>query len=252
MNGPIRVICVDDHPLYRYAVEQILAGDGAIELSGVAGDGDAAIALVHAVEPDVILLDLGLPGRDGWSVIESLAAEGLARKVLVLSGDGDSATAAETLRLGVAGHVTKDIDAAGLKRAIEAAARGEMVLGRRLHEDVLRRSLAAVDAAPPILRRREVEIVRRLAAGRSRRAIAGELFLSESTVKAHLASVYRKLGVSNRAAAVANAIRFGILSALDGCDARPMRDARVAPQHEPDGSLGEMRTDAPSRARSAR
>jgi DNA-binding NarL/FixJ family response regulator len=179
-----------------------------MEVAGEAGDGDAALALALAVReaPDVILLDLRLPGRDGIAVLGELKARGCAARVLVLTSDTGPASASLALRAGAAGVLYKDVDPDALVRAIRSVHDGHLVLatgaaGTLVHPAA--QAWGGMDA----LTRREREVLAELAKGRSNREIARALQVSEKTVKAHVSSVLAKLGVQDRTQAALLAVR---------------------------------------------
>lgn len=211
-----RVLVIEDHPLYRFALETAMRRRRVVRLVGSAGDAEQGVALARKLRPDVVLLDVHLPGRDGLSILGELTRGTHAPRVLVLSADEDPAKVAAALRGGAAGYLSKDIDGEGVLKAIAAAMRGETVVARRLQRQVLAELCRPTPTQTPILSERELEILSLTAAGYSRRQIAEALFLGPSTVKAHLSGLYLKLGVRDRAAAVARAISLGVLSVDQG------------------------------------
>ena len=206
MAPPISVLIVDDHPVVRRGLRALLAVQDGIEAAGEAGDADTALALAAEHAPDVILLDLKLPGRDGIAVLGELKARGSAARVLVLTSATEPAYASAALRAGAAGVLYKDVDPDALVRAIRSVHDGHLLLapeaaGTLVHS--AEHSLGGVDA----LTRREREVLAELAKGRSNREIARALQVSEKTVKAHVSSVLAKLGVQDRTQAALLAVR---------------------------------------------
>jgi DNA-binding NarL/FixJ family response regulator len=210
MTQPISVLIVDDHPVVRQGLRALLEVQDGIEVAGEAGDADAALALALALAergaPDVILLDLKLPGRDGIAVLGELKARGSAARVLVLTSDTGAASASLALRAGAAGVLYKDVDPDALVRAIRSVHDGHLLLapgaaGTLVHPAA--QAWGGMDA----LTGREREVLAELAKGRSNREIARALRISEKTVKAHVSSVLAKLGVPDRTQAALLAVR---------------------------------------------
>jgi DNA-binding NarL/FixJ family response regulator len=203
---PIRVLIVDDHPVVRQGLRVLLEVQDGIEVAGEAGDGRAALALAAAQAPDVILLDLKLPGLDGLAVLGELHTSGATAKVLVLTSVTDPASAGAAMRAGAAGVVYKDVDPDALVRAIGAVHDGHLLMAPSAAGPLLHpagwpgRGLDALTA-------REREVLAELARGRSNREIARALHVSEKTVKAHVSSVLAKLGVQDRTQAALFAVR---------------------------------------------
>jgi DNA-binding NarL/FixJ family response regulator len=211
------VAVIEDHPLYRFAIGHVLEREETFALVGVASDADEGLKLVDKEKPDLVLVDLHLPGRDGISLLTELKGRPDAPRVVFLSADGDPGVVARALRQGADGYLVKDIDEGALPKALAAAARGELALPRALQQAVLRE--LHPPGSLPVLTAREREVLSLTALGRSRREIADRLCVSQATVKAHLGRLYEKLGVHDRAAAVAQAMRLGILDERAGAAA---------------------------------
>jgi two-component system nitrate/nitrite response regulator NarL len=200
----------DDHPLYRDGLTGAIRARPRLELVGEAADGSGALALISEHSPDVALLDVKMH-FDGPSVLKRLQAVGSSTRVVFLSAYLDSALVYSALEAGAPGFLSKRADRAAICDALHAAASGEIVLspetqtalGHEIHMN--RRS------DRPRLTAREYEVLALAAEGLSASAIGGRLFLSPATIKTHLGHVYNKLGVSDRAAAVAEAFRRGLL-----------------------------------------
>jgi DNA-binding NarL/FixJ family response regulator len=205
MTRPISVLIVDDHPVVRRGLRVLLEVQDGIEVAGEAGDGATALALAAEHAPDVILLDLKLPGMDGIAVLGELAAQDSPSRVLVLTSMTEPAAAAAALRAGAAGVLYKDVDPDALVRAIRAVHDGHFLLAPEAAGSLLRsgRSGGGLDA----LTSREREVLAELAHGRSNREIARALHVSEKTVKTHVSSVLTKLGVADRTQAALVAVR---------------------------------------------
>jgi DNA-binding NarL/FixJ family response regulator len=206
MAEPISVLIVDDHPVVRQGLRVLLEVQNGIEVAGETGDGPTALALAADREPDVILLDLKLPGMDGIAVLDELKARGNRSRVLVLTSVTDQAAAAAAMRAGAAGVLYKDVDPDALVRAIRAVHDGHLLLAPEAAGTLLypagwpNRGLDALTS-------REREVLAELAQGRSNREIARALHVSEKTVKAHVSSVLAKLGVQDRTQAALLAVR---------------------------------------------
>ena len=206
MSEPISVLIVDDHPVVRQGLRVLLEVQDGIEVAGEAGDGPAAIALAAEREPDIILLDLKLPGMDGIAVLGELQKRQGTARVLVLTSVTDHASAAAAVRAGAAGVLYKDVDPDALVRAIRAIHDGHLLLAPEAAGTLLRPAgwpARGLDA----LTSREREVLAELTHGRSNREIARVLRVSEKTVKAHVSSVLAKLGVQDRTQAALFAVR---------------------------------------------
>ena len=203
---PIRVLIVDDHPVVRQGLRVLLEVQDGIEVAGEAGDGPAALKLAAEQAPDVVLLDLKLPGMDGLSVLAELRDAGTRARILVLTSVTDPVAAGQAMRAGAAGVLYKDVDPDALVRAIRAVHDGHLLLAPEAAGTLLQpatgqnRGLDALTA-------REREVLAELAQGRSNREIARALHVAEKTVKAHVSSVLAKLGVQDRTQAALFAVR---------------------------------------------
>src|SRR5579863_7886318 len=202
---PIRVLIVDDHPVVRRGLRVLLEVQDGIEVAGEAGDGPAALKLAAEQAPDVVLLDLKLPGMDGLSVLAELRDAGTRARILVLTSVTDPVAAGQAMRAGAAGVLYKDVDPDALVRAIRAVHDGHLLLAPEAAGTLLRpgSQVPGLDA----LTAREREVLAELAKGRSNREIARALHVAEKTVKAHVSSVLAKLGVQDRTQAALFAVR---------------------------------------------
>lgn len=210
---PVRVLVADDHPLYREGLVRLCLNDPTVELVAQAEDGPGALIEIARSRPDVALLDLGLPGIDAVGVLEALSRENLPTKVVVVSASQDSRTVFRAVSAGALAYVIKSAPGSEIIEAVRAAARGEALIPRGLQTGLakeLRMRRETVDR--PILTAKELEVLEKAAEGLTVEGIAKVLVLSPSTVKSHLQSIYEKLGVSDRTAAVAQAMRQGLLS----------------------------------------
>jgi DNA-binding NarL/FixJ family response regulator len=197
----ISVLIVDDHPVVRQGLRALLEVQDDMTVAGEAGDGPAALSLAQSLRPDIVLLDLKLPGMDGLAALPPLRAAGL--RVLVLTSATEPSAAAAAVRAGAAGVVYKDIDPAALVRAIRSVHDGNVLLAPEAIGSLVRGSRADTLTA------REREVLAGIADGKSNREIARLLRVSEKTVKAHVSAVLAKLGVQDRTQAAVYAVRHG-------------------------------------------
>jgi DNA-binding NarL/FixJ family response regulator len=208
-EAPIRLLVVDDHPVVRNGLCSMFDRDPEFDVLGEAGDGAEAVRLAQELRPDVILMDLRMPGMDGVTAITELAARGVAARVLVLTTYDTDSHVLPAIEAGATGYLLKDAPRAELVRAVRAAAHGEAVLAPAVAARLMSRVRSP--AAGP-LSQRELEVLELVAAGTTNREAAARLFITEATVKTHLLNIYAKLGVSDRAAAVAEAFNRGLLA----------------------------------------
>ena len=207
-TGPIRLLIADDHPVVRDGLSGMFSGDDGFEVIGEAANGAQAVTLACALEPDVILMDLRMPEMDGVAAIAELARRKVAARVLVLTTYDTDSDVVRAVEAGATGYLLKDSPREDLLRAVRAAARGEAALS----PSVATRLLGQVRApAQEPLSQREFEVLELVARGATNREAAAKLFISEATVKTHLLHIYAKLGVSDRAAAVAEGFQRGLL-----------------------------------------
>ncbi|MFI7708430.1 response regulator [Nonomuraea sp. NPDC049480] len=205
---PIRLIVVDDHPIVRDGLRGMFTGEPGFEVVGVAGDGARAVSLAEELRPDVILMDLRMPGTDGVTAIRRLAERGSTARILVLTTYDTDSDVLPAIEAGATGYLLKDAMPEELLRAVRAAARGEAVLS----PSVATRLISRVRAPSDPLSARELEVLALIARGSTNREAASRLFVSEATVKSHLLHIYAKLGVNDRAAAVAVAFERGLFN----------------------------------------
>ena len=207
--APIRLLIADDHPVVRDGLSGMFSGDDGFEVIGEAANGAQAVTLACALEPDVILMDLRMPEMDGVAAIAELARRKVAARVLVLTTYDTDSDVVRAVEAGATGYLLKDSPRGDLLRAVRAAARGEAALS----PSVATRLLGQVRApAQEPLSQREFEVLEMVAGGATNREAAAKLFISEATVKTHLLHIYAKLGVGDRAAAVAEAFNRGLLT----------------------------------------
>jgi DNA-binding NarL/FixJ family response regulator len=207
-ESPVRVLIVDDHPVVRDGLRGIFESTAEFEVAGEAGNGAEAVTRARALKPDVVLMDLRMPDVDGVTAIKRLAELGLGTRVLVLTTYDTDSDVVPAIEAGATGYLLKDAPRTELLRAVRAAARGEAVLS----PSVATRLLGQVRApAREPLSNRELDVLALVARGTSNRDTATRLFISEATVKTHLLHIYAKLGVNDRAAAVAVGFERGLL-----------------------------------------
>src|SRR5689334_1573605 len=211
MAERVRVLVAEDHPLFRQAVVRTVKERPDLEVVAETADGREALDAIRALKPDVAVLDLKMPSLDGVQVLNALTRDGDPTRVVLLSAYLDGATAFEAVAAGAAAYLSKDADGARIADAIAAVARGETVIGQEVQSGLAQQIRAQRDGRRTLLSEREQEVLGHVAEGRSAPEIGRLLFLSTATVKGHLQSLYDKLGVSDRAAAVAEAMRRGLL-----------------------------------------
>jgi DNA-binding NarL/FixJ family response regulator len=204
----IRVLLVDDHPVVRDGLRGMLGAQPDLEVVGEAGDGAQALALALRHRPDVVLMDLRMPGTDGVAATARILAALPATRVLVLTTYDTDADIVRAVGAGATGYLLKDTPREELFRAVRAAARGETVLAPAVAARLL---TSLRQPAQPVLSARELEVLALVAHGASNRDVASRLSISEATVKSHLLHVFDKLGVDDRTAAVTVALTRGLL-----------------------------------------
>jgi two-component system, NarL family, nitrate/nitrite response regulator NarL len=208
----VTVLVADDHPLFREGIARAVRERPDLELVAEVGAGRSALARIRELRPDVAVVDLRLPELDGVAIANAVARDRLPTRVLVLSAFTEPRLIYEAMARGAAGYFSKDADRDAVLDAIAAVARGESRVEPGLQGslfDELR--VQARDDERPVLTPRELEILRMIADGLTAPEIGRRLYLATPTVKSHQARIYEKLGVSDRAAAVAEAMRRGLL-----------------------------------------
>lgn len=207
----IRVLVADDHPFFRDGVTRGLLQSGVIDVVAQAEDGREAIELIREHQPAVALVDYQMPEVDGLGVVHAVVRDGLPTRVLLLSAITDNAIVYRALEEGAAGYLSKDARRAEIVDAVQQVARGKTVVPPELAAGLASQIRMRSQPAGPVLSERERQVLQAFAAGKSIPTVAAELFLAPSTVKTHTQRLYEKLGVSDRAAAVAQALRQGLL-----------------------------------------
>ena len=204
----IRVVLADDHAVVRQGLRTFLDLQDDIEVVAEASDGHEAVAAASAFDPDVVLLDLVMPGLDGLGALKQLRS-GRAR-VIVLTSFGDDDKLFAALRGGAAGYLLKDVQPAELVRAIRSAYAGESPLSPAIATRVVEEVAQGVVSAHDDLTPRELDVLTLIARGRSNKVIARELGVAEKTVKTHVSHILAKLGVSDRTQAALYAVKQGL------------------------------------------
>lgn len=212
----IRVGLVEDQELVRRGIRTLLGFVDDIEVVGEAADGDAALAMVRSTRPDVVLLDLRLPGKDGIAVLSELRAADALPPTIVLTTFDDEGAVLAAIRAGARGFLLKDVSLERLAESVRVVARGESVIHPALTERLLEAArgqgwrFPSLDPPDP-LTEREVEVLRLMTGGYSNREIADALAISEGTVKNHVSTILSKLGVRDRTRAVLKALELGLI-----------------------------------------
>jgi two-component system, NarL family, nitrate/nitrite response regulator NarL len=206
-----RIYVADDHPLYREGVIRAIKEWPDFELVGSTGNGRQALEEIRELEPQVAVLDLRMPGLDAITITKAIERDALSTHVLLISASTDIPIVYKAVRAGAYGYVSKDAGRREICEAIAAVSRGDTVLAKRMQDELVAHVRGRREEDRPVLTSREREMLTFLAEGSSAPQIAEQLYLSTTTVKTHLANLYGKLGVSDRAAAVAEAMRRGLL-----------------------------------------
>ena len=211
----IRILIVDDHPVVRDGIRGLFTGDDSFEVVGEAADGREAVNRTEVFHPDVVLMDLRMPEMDGVAATKEIVDRELGAQVLILTTYDTESDVLPAIEAGATGYLLKDTPRDELRNAVRAAAAGESVLS----PPVARQLLGKVRSPKrDTLSDRELEILLMVAKGTTNKRVASQLFISEATVKTHLLHIYEKLGVNDRAAAVAAGYERGLLHPGDAAD----------------------------------
>lgn len=205
ISNPIRVLCVDDHPLMRDGIAFALQAQKDMELVGQAVDGEEALRLFRELRPDVTLMDLQMPGMNGIAAIEAIRKEFPRARIVVLTTYSGDVQATRALKAGAVGYLLKSM----LRNELLGTIRTVHAGGRRIPPEIA--SELAEHISADSLSQREIEVLRSVAAGNSNKVVADELTISEDTVKGHMKNILSKLGANDRTHAVLIAIKRGFL-----------------------------------------
>lgn len=215
----VKVMIVDDHSLVRQGLKQILGFQAELEIVGEAQHGDEVLDQAQACQPDVILLDINLPGKNGIELTGELKTKMPQVNILVLTVDAEQHHLHKIIKAGALGYLLKDVDPDTLTEAILAVARGDAYIQPCLLSKLLSEFRQMVDEEPPVwppeqfgLTQRELEIVTYIAGGRTNKEIAEQLFISEKTVKNHVSSILRKMALDDRTQVAIYAYKKGLIS----------------------------------------
>jgi DNA-binding NarL/FixJ family response regulator len=209
----IRLVLVDDHRLLREGLRRSLTEEG-FEVVGEAGDGDVAIDVVDAERPDVVLMDVTMPNLGGVEATKRIHEQHPTIRIVMLTMHADADIVADALRAGACGYLTKDSSTEDIAEAIRLAANGETAVSAKLAASMLGelRRLERGDEEDRLITNREEEVLQLIADGLSTPEVAQQLYISQKTVKNHLAAIYQKLDARDRTQAVVRAVRMGIIS----------------------------------------
>jgi two-component system nitrate/nitrite response regulator NarL len=207
----LTILIADDHPVYRQGLERAIRERPELELVASSADGRDALEKINQLEPDVAVVDVRMPGLDGLKIVGAVKRDGLRTRVMLLTGYEDSGAAYNALAQGAAGYVSKASDHMELCDSILTAGRGETVIAPQFAAGIATEIQMREASDRPALTDLEGEALRLLAEGRTTERIAAELELSEPSMETHMAHLFEKLDVTDRAAAVATAMRWGLL-----------------------------------------
>jgi two-component system nitrate/nitrite response regulator NarL len=207
----VTAVVIDDHAFFRDGLSRGLIASGLISVVGEAEDGRSGLELIKAEQPDVAVVDYQMPGIDGLGVLHAVVRDGIGTRVLLLSAVTDSAVVFSALEEGAAGYLGKEARRSQIVDAVLSVAAGKTVVPAELAAGLAGEIRLRSQNAAPILSEREQQVLTAFSRGLSIPQTAAELFIAPSTVKTHTQRLYEKLGVSDRAAAVAEAMRRGLL-----------------------------------------
>ncbi len=215
ISTPIRILIADDHNLIREGLKRVLEYQDDMVIVGEAVNGNEAEASVKTLKPDVVIMDVNMPGLSGIQVLRKIRETGSLQKIIILTVAGDRETLMEAVKIGADGYLLKDTDITELIKAVREVNSGETFIDQRLVKLLVTdfRSRKEVEARQnPLgtLTDRELEILQHLASGHSNREIGDRLFLSEKTIKNQTTVIFRKLEVNDRVQATLSALKWGI------------------------------------------
>jgi len=211
MSSTVTVYIADDHPVFREGLTRAVTQHADFRLVGEASDGITALEEIRALRPQVALLDVGMPGLDGVDVLDAIVRDGMSTAVVLLSAHLSAQAIFRSMSSGASAYLTKEADREAILDAVSAAARGEVRMPLDVQAELVRELRRHAVNGRPRLSPREFEVLRMVADGLTTPQIADQLVLGTATIKSHLQTLYDKLGVSDRASAVAAAMRQHIL-----------------------------------------
>ena len=210
----IRVLLADDHRMLREGLRRSLSDEG-FDVVGEADNGEQAVRLAAELQPDIILMDVSMPGMDGVEATRQIRATGTESRVLMLTMHADKDVLADAIRAGASGYLVKDCSTEEVAEAIRMAANGDTdlspLLAASMLDEVRRLEVPNPADEEHVITKREEEVLQRIADGCSTSEVAAQLYISQKTVKNHLASIYQKLDARDRTQAVLQAVRMGIV-----------------------------------------
>ena len=210
----IRVLLADDHRMLREGLHRSLTEEG-FDVVGEADNGEQAVVLAAELQPDIVLMDVSMPQMDGVEATRAIRATGSDTRILMLTMHADKDVLADAIRAGASGYLVKDCSTEEVAEAIRMAANGDTdlspLLAASMLDEVRRLEAPQPDEDDQLITKREEEVLQRIADGCSTSEVAEELFISQKTVKNHLASIYQKLDARDRTQAVLQAVRMGIV-----------------------------------------
>jgi DNA-binding NarL/FixJ family response regulator len=217
--GPVKVLIADDHPIVREGLRRLLSLEDDVEIVGEAADGEATVSMVDRLDPDIVLLDIRMPGMDGFGALQKLQRLGKRTRVIILTASEDKNEYVQAMKLGCSGIVLKQTAADLIIKSIRKVHAGEIWLDSHTTAAVMHQFASPGDFGLPTgvrgrdrspLSQREREIVALVAQGYKNKEMAEKLFISEQTVKNHLHNIFDKLGVSDRLELALYAIHKGL------------------------------------------
>jgi DNA-binding NarL/FixJ family response regulator len=211
MSAEVRIVVVDDHTLFRRGLVGLLAEMEDFQVAGEAANGQEALTIIAAEKPDIVLLDVNMPGMNGIETLTAMRKQGMASPVLMLTISQHEEDLIGAIRAGASGYLLKNAEPETLRQTIKQVVAGKSVLAPEVTEQVFRLVRSGPLGSANLLTEREVEVLRFLARGLTTAQTGAEMFISENTVKTHIRHILDKLEVSNRAEAVAKATQIGLI-----------------------------------------